>query len=113
MPAQRAAYPYRHAEARLPCARELPSDVGRGPVIERRHDPQQPRDRRLIGGALPFGFRVGHIEEVGQRGLSQLHRNALVPHALRQTPGDISEHIRWGPIGKMQPRILPQLPQEG
>ena len=63
MPAQRAAYPYRHAEARLPSVWELPSDVGIGPIIERRHDPQQPRDRRLVGGALPFGFGVGHIEE--------------------------------------------------
>ena len=91
-PAQHAACPYRDAEPRLPCMRELPGDIGIWSVIERRHDPQQPGCRQL---------RVGHVEKRRQRGLDQLDRDAPVPDTLGQTPADIVENFRPGPIGEV------------
>ncbi len=102
-PAQHAACPYRHAKSCLPGMRELPGDIAMRSVIERRHDPHQPGYRQL---------RIGHIEKRRQRGLDQLDRDAAVPDTLRQTPADIVENSRPGPIGEVQADVLPQFPEQ-
>ena len=102
-PPQHTAYPYRDTKSCLPCMRELPGDIGMRSVIERCHDPHQPGRRQL---------RIGHIEKRCQGQFDQLDRDASIPDTPGQTPADIVENFRPGPVGEVQSGVLSQFPEQ-